>query len=289
MALGLVVVLGATVAFMAGKKLFTTDTEVQATQDSLRFARHIIQRVVRQAGYVDYAPDSLSDGVAVIAGNANSASIAGATNTVVNKTDGGFGNSDTDMVNRNDSLMVRFFGRSSADSTDTLVDCMGRTQSGPSANPSPNERAWSFFFVAVPFGSTEPELYCKTRTQAGTDFDSQPLVQGVERFKVLYGYDGDGDTVPEAWLDAKGVVGKAAANGNDVDAEWGKVVAVRVGMVLRSSRPNADLKQVKGHPYVLYPLGAEFSSVSFDPPDDGRFRTTASFTLMLRNVVRDSR
>lgn len=57
MALGLVIVLAASTAFLAGKKLFNTEADVQAVQDSLRFTRHVVQGLIRQAGYADYAPD----------------------------------------------------------------------------------------------------------------------------------------------------------------------------------------------------------------------------------------
>lgn len=298
MVIGLVLVLAASAAFLAGKQLFNTDAEVQATQDSLRFARYIVQGVVRQAGYADYAPDRLADGIGVIASNANllagsvdprDLNIAGATNTTVSRTDDSFGANDTDTRNQNDSLMVRFFGRSTADADtpdNTMIDCLGHPQKGPAAIPSAADRAWSFFYVALA-SDGEPELYCKYATEAGK-FTAEPLARGVEKFKVVYGYDGNGDSVPEAWLDAKGIAAKAQATGGPINAEWRKVVAVRIGIVVRSARPAGDLKQASGHDYRLYPLGEEFrSSVYFDPPDDGRFRSTATFTLMLRNVALD--
>ncbi|HEY9222734.1 MAG TPA: PilW family protein [Variovorax sp.] len=294
-AIGLVVVLAATVAFLAGKKLFNTDADVQAMQDSLRFTRYIVQSVVRQAGYADYAPDRLSDGVAVIASNAallgngvgtQDLNVVGASNASVKGTDASVGVHDTDGARENDSLLVRFFGRSKADedaADDTIVDCLGHPQKGPSATPTAADRAWSFFYVANGDDGV-PALYCKFRTKAG-NFDSEQLARGVERFKVVYGYDADGDSVPEAWLDAKAIEAKAGANatGAQVNAEWRKVVAVRVGIVVRSDRPNASLGQI-----TLYPLGAEFKdTVRFEPPDDGRFRSVSTFTVMLRNVMRD--
>jgi len=297
MTIGLVVVLAATVAFLAGKKLFNTDADIQGAQDSLRFARHVVQSVVRQAGYVDYAPDRMTDGMAVAASSAvlqesNSAddlNVVGAANAAVNRTDRGVGANDSDKTSLNDSLLVRFFGRSKADedaADSTIIDCLGNKQKGPSASPTAADRAWSFFFVSST-GDGEPALYCKYRAASG-DFRSEPLARGVEKFKVAYGYDADGDSVPDAWLDAKGIAAKAQESGAPTNAAWRKVVAVRVGIVVRSDRPNGDLRKLKGHDYKLYPLGEEFKdSVSFDPPDDGRFRLVSTFTLMLRNVMKD--
>ena len=297
MAIGLVVVLAASVAFLAGKKLFNTDADVQAAQDSLRFARHVVQSVVRQAGYADYAPDRLNDGVAVIASNAvllgngagtDDLNVVGATNATVKSNDGSIGAHDTDDKTQNDSLLVRFFGRSKADADaadDTIIDCLGHPQKGPSATPTATDRVWSFFYVSA--GDDEvPALYCKLQTKCG-GFDSEQLARGVEKFKVVYGFDGDGDSVPEAWIDAKAIEARAKAAGAQVSLEWRKIVAVRVGIVVRSDRANGDLKKIKGQSYTLYPLGPEFKDVTFEPPDDGRFRSVATFTVMLRNVVKD--
>ena len=297
MAIGLLVILAASIAFLAGKKLFNTDADVQAMQDSLRFTRYVVQSVVRQAGYADYAPDRLSDGVAVIASNAtllgngagtDDLNLVGASNTTVKGTDSSVGTHDTDMKSQNDSLLVRFFGRSKADEDvedDTIIDCMGNAQKGPSATPTAADRVWSFFYASVGDDGV-PALYCKYRSDKGT-FKSEALARGVEKFKVVYGYDADGDSVPDAWIDAKGIDAKAKASGAAVSVEWRKVVAVRVGIVVCSDRTNGDLKKVKGQSYTLFPLGPEFKDVSFDPPDDGRFRSVATFTVMLRNVMKD--
>ncbi|SEA13497.1 PilW family protein [Variovorax sp. YR216] len=291
MALGLVLVLAASTAFLAGNKLFNTDSDVQAVQDSLRFARYVVQSLVRQAGYADYAPDQLTNGVGVIASNANlladssdpmDLNIAGASNTTVSGSD--FGQNNSDRAGGNDSLMVRFFGRSEGGTRNadgSMIDCMGTRRAGPADMPSSGDRVLNIFHVKVARDG-EPSLYCKTDAKSA----AQPLVRGVEKFKVVYGYDGNGDGVPETWLDASAIAAKGAETGS-AHAEWRKVVAVRVGIVVRSQRPNGDLKRVVGEDYRLFPLGLEFKDVSFAPPADGRFRSVATFTVMLRNVVRD--
>ncbi|MEJ8809969.1 PilW family protein [Variovorax ureilyticus] len=291
MALGLVVVLAASTAFLAGKRLFDTDSDVQAVQDSLRFARYVVQGLVRQAGYADYAPDPLTDGVPVVASNANlladssdpmDLNVAGASNTTVSGS--GFGQNDSDRTGGNDSLMVRFFGRSEVGSRSadgSMIDCMGTKRAGPVDAPTAGDRVLNIFHVKVARDG-EPSLYCKTDAKSV----GQPLVRGVEKFKVVYGYDGNGDGVAETWLDASAIAAKGADSGR-THAEWRKVVAVRVGMVVRSQRPNGDLKQVTGEDYRLFPLGPGFEDISFAPPDDGRYRSAATFTVMLRNVVKD--
>jgi type IV pilus assembly protein PilW len=49
MAVGLVIVLAASTAFLAGKRLFNTSADAQAVHESLRFTRHVVQGQLRQA------------------------------------------------------------------------------------------------------------------------------------------------------------------------------------------------------------------------------------------------
>ena len=299
MAIALGVVLAATAAFLGSKRLFTADEEARAVEDTLRFAAFIVRSIVRQAGYSDYAPDHPgADGARVIASSATllaspsdpfDLNLVGASNTRVDATDRSYGRHHSQGVNASDSLLIRFFGRSRAggDGTEpdgTMIDCMGFAQAGPAAdNPTSEDRAWSFFYVAQAVDK-EPELYCKYRSAKSGKFKAEPLARGIEVFKVVYGYDANGDGVPERWLDAAQIEA-AAASAASINAEWRKVVGLRIGMVARGStrdgswpRPQAEL---------LYPLGPEFPEVSFRPGADGRLRRVATFTVMLRNVMKD--
>lgn len=297
-AIGLVVVLAATATFLGSRQLFAANAEAQAVEDSLRFAAFVVRGIVRQAGYSDYAPDHAgSDGTVVIGSSANlmassddpsDLDIVGASDARVSFTGEGHGTHNSRGVNGSDSLRVRFFGRSRVGSDDTepdgtMIDCMGFAQAGPSdGKPSLADRAWSFFHVAEA-ADKEPELYCKYRGDREGAFRSEPLARGIEVFKVVYAYDGNGDGVPERWLDAaqlEALAGSTAA----INGEWRKVVGLRIGMVARSGR-NDSWSRIQGE--LLYPLGAEFSGVSFKPPADGRLRRTATFTVMLRNAMKE--
>ncbi|MGJ7541798.1 PilW family protein [Variovorax sp. LT1R16] len=303
LAIGLIVVLAAGTAFLAARKLFDANADIQQVQDTMRYARYVVQNVVRQAGYADYAPDRAVEGIGVVAANTalpgdaadhlSSLHVFGATRTIVPSTGDSVGVDGTDPVGANDSLLVRFFGRSAFDSDEpdsTMVDCLGQAVSGPGGAAPEAARAWSFFYVARA-ADGEPELYCKRRVVhpgAADSFQSQPIARGVERFKVVFGYDADGDSVPERWLDAEALDEQARAANVPASTEWRKVVGLRIGMVVRSARPNADLRHAGTALAAMTPLGAAFERrVSFDPPDDGRFRLTTTFTLMLRNAVKD--
>ncbi|MEJ1164085.1 PilW family protein [Variovorax sp. CCNWLW186] len=297
-AIGLMVVLAATATFLGSRQLFAANAEAQSVEDSLRFAAAVVRGMVRQAGYTDYAPDRVgSDGTVVIGSSANlmasaddpsDLDIVGASNARVSFTGESHGSHNSRGVNGSDSLRVRFFGRSRAGGGDTepdgtMVDCMGIAQPGPAdGEPSLADRAWSFFFVAEA-ADKEPELYCKYRSDKEGAFRSEPLARGIEVFKVVYAYDGNGDSVPERWLDAAQLEALAGSTAG-INSEWRKVVGLRIGMVARSG-PGIGGAQTQVE--RLYPLGADFPSVSFMPPADGRLRRTSTFTVMLRNVMKE--
>ncbi|MGJ7611269.1 MULTISPECIES: PilW family protein [unclassified Variovorax] len=294
--LGLVVVLCATAAFVGSKQLFTADAEAQAVEDTLRFAGFVVKGIVRQAGYADYAPDRVdADGAISLPSQVTALDdpselhVVGARNARVGGKDESYGTHDSRGVNGSDSLLVRFFGRSRAngDATEpdgTMVDCMGFAQPGPMPGKQTSaDRAWSFFYVANATDG-EPELYCKYRSNENGSFRAEPLARGVEVFNVVYGHDGDGDGVPERWLDAAQLEARAPSAAKAA-AEWRKVVGLRFGLVARSARANG---WPRGVDEVLYPLGREFPGLGFKPPADGRLRRVATFTVMLRNPLKDA-
>jgi type IV pilus assembly protein PilW len=293
MALALLVVLFATAGFVGSKQLFTADAEAQAVEDTLRFAGFVVKGIVRQAGYADYTPDHTgADGEVALPGagapsdDPSELHIVGARNTRVGATDESHGTNNSRGVNGSDSLLVRFFGRSRAggDATEpdgTMVDCMGFPQAGPMPGTQASaDRAWSFFYIAKA-ADGEPELYCKYRSEKDGSFRAEPLARGIEVFNVVFGHDGDGDGVPERWLDAAQLEA-GAPSGDKVAAEWRKVVGLRIGMVARSDRPGAWPRLSDE---ALYPLGSTFPGAGFKPPADGRLRRVATFTVMLRNAV----
>lgn len=312
--LGLLVVLTASAAFIASKQLFTADSETQGLQDSTRFASYLIKTVVRQAGYTDLTPDATkADGTVSIAStfsmpqgspsDTQNLDLVGAANVEASSIDTstGYGTNDSNTnPGASDTLLVRFFGRANwvsgkANEADgTIINCIGLPQTPPGATPTMADRTWNLFYVAMG-PANEPELNCKYRTDTGT-FTTESIVRGVEVFKVMYGYDVDNDGTPEKWLDAKQIASQTLTTTNDScmksssctnNDKWRKVVAVRVGMVLRSAMDNTTQKQMDGaSKYLLNPLGPEFSAVSFTPPNDGRIRRVVTFTVSVRNILK---
>ncbi|MCT8177989.1 PilW family protein [Variovorax sp. CY25R-8] len=287
LALGLVVVLMAMLAFGGNRQLFVAESEARTVEESLRFAAFVVRRTVRHAGYADRAAGDS----AVAAGNDPfDLDIVGARNTRVGASGESYGKHGARGVNDSDSLLVRFAGSSRTDddgnateADGTMVDCMGFAQAAPGAGTAtPADRAWSIFHVAEA-ADGEPELYCKYRGDRGGSFRSEPLARGIEVFRVLFGRDLDGDGTPEQWLDAAQLDALATASSLG-HAAWRQVVALRIGMVARSARPGRWPPPEEAQ---LHPLGPEFPSARFRPAADGRLRRVMSFTVALRNSQRE--
>lgn len=101
-----------------------------------------------------------------------------------------------------------------------------------------------------------------------SDYNSSAeLVQGVERMKVRYGVDNDGDRQVDAYTTASGV------------ADWNDVVAIRVVLLLQSA---IDLKAPLDT--ATYDLDGDGVN-EYDPPDERRMRKVFKATFALRNRV----
>jgi len=92
---------------------------------------------------------------------------------------------------------------------------------------------------------------------------TQPLIEGVENMQILYGEDTDGDSTVDVYRTA-----------TDVTA-WPQVVAVRIGLLLRTidEIPDADLDT------ATYNV----NGTVIDPVDDRRLRRVFTTTISLRN------
>jgi type IV pilus assembly protein PilW len=302
------VVIAATATFVSSKKVYLSNNDVQTSQDSARFASFIIRRIAEQASYEDYTPDRLdpATGRPVIVSRAFSqkagstdpydVDVTGALNTSVSKgNDESYGSDNSGGVNKSDSLIIRFYGKSGYGSAPgdelkpdgTIINCAGFSQ--PSALTTDADRVFSIFFVSLD-GNGEPELYCKYRGAAG-NFSAVPIVLGVEKFNVAYGFDSQGTSVPNRWFLANAVrtrpftasdacFATASCNEND---NWRKVVAIRIGMVIRGKANSSTKQDAALGSYRMYPLGTDFTTIFFDPPDDGRVRRVVTYTIQLRN------
>lgn len=313
--LGLLVVVIAATALLLGQQGYRSVDTTTQLRDRERFAADLLARVIIQTGYQDMGAGSVSlRSTAKLLGNDPEPDIYGWNNAVYKNPDDLLlststkitnGNrptsslctaNDTSCKNGSDVLVVRYQGvNSPTDATkpdNTMINCMGFGEAGLT-NGDLNDRAASIFHVTRGTNG-EPSLSCSYYNFAtGVWLASQPMIEGVESFQVLFGTDGvtpltaasaaaTQDTVAERWLraDQLTVAGNTAATREN----WRRVRAVRVGLVLRG--PVGSAEQAYAVPFT--PLGPMYAS----PDDTGsnlsvtadrRLRLQSTFTVHLRN------
>ncbi len=311
--LGLLVVVIAATALLLGQQGYRSVDTTTQLRDRERFAADLLARVIIQTGYQDLGAGSVSlRSTAKLLGNDPEPDIYGWNNAVYKNPDdlvlststkitngnrpGACTVNDTSCKNGSDVLVLRFQGVNSPTNAtkpdNTMINCMGFGEAGLT-NGDLNDRATSIFHVTRGTDG-EPSLSCSYYNFAtGVWVASQPMIEGVESFQVLFGTDGvtpltaasaaaTQDTVAERWLraDQLTVAGNTAATREN----WRRVRAVRVGLVLRG--PVGSAEQAYAVPFT--PLGPMYAS----PDDTGsnlsvtadrRLRLQSTFTVHLRN------
>ena len=274
-----IITLAATALYSVTVSSYRTVDAAQELQDSGRFALEVIGQAARMAGYQNYTQ---RDGL----GRDNSRRFPGATlptvrgfnnstikSSTVNEGDGA---TDNGGLNLSDTLAFRFHGSSklnnAAEEDGSIIDCLGIAKSYP-ANPA--DVGLSLFSVAVD-SIGEPALRCTSSTST----TPQPIVKGVETHQVMYGLDTNGDSVPRQWVSGQNIT---------TTDDWRKVVAVRVGLVIRGDVGSSQGASATAAENDFYPLGKEFTGSSteaglkFTSPNDGRLRRVFNATFKLRN------
>lgn len=291
MVLMALVTLATVTLYSATSQSYKTVDASQELNDSARYAFETIGQSLRIAGYQDYMhsnPDEPRLAGKIYPSPCTSSSacpVIGFNNSKLNPTTAGdFGTTNNGGINFSDTLGVTFSGSSSLTSVSTpdksIVDCQGVAQAAPL---DATDLGLSIFWVTESNG--EPELACVSRGDAslpgGAIRRSQVIVRGIETFQVMYGIDGDVNSVPEKWVSAQNV------------SNWLAVRAVRVGFVLRGRVGSSQGTAETAAKNKLYPLGQGFVGVigstpaedgfEFTPPTDGRLRRAFTSTYMLRN------
>ncbi|CAN5229445.1 PilW family protein [soil metagenome] len=305
LALTSTIVAASSAALLLARRGFSTVDAVSQLQDNARFAVDVILRTAAQSGYLDvgYAVETQSaafrlattgSSVAYVQGYDNALQPTGAAGINGSRSSGCARSTGSACANGSDVLVVRAQASArvpgAANTDKALINCMGNAIDA--VPTSRNDLLVSVFYVDI--GSDdEPSLMCSVGTTTAMRAGTQPVVQGVESFQVLYGVDGvtphaapteAADGVPDRYLRADQMV--VAGNEAATLANWQRVRALRIGMVLRG--PVGTL-QDKSLPAVLYPLGVPMASADdvgsiYIAPSDGRLRQALSFTIHLRNM-----
>jgi type IV pilus assembly protein PilW len=115
-----------------------------------------------------------------------------------------------------------------------------------------------------------------------------PIMDGVVELRALYGLDTDGDNVLDTWADPGTAPYTAAALMAGTPAAQlliDQIVAVRVGLILRTSRQERDVVS-PGSIVLFRDLPAGLRQTRTLSADEQRFRyRTYEFTVPLRNVL----
>jgi type IV pilus assembly protein PilW len=296
-ALGLLVVLVASVLLLSSSTSYLEQNEAVQLGDGGRFALEIIARAVRGAGSGNWEGDAVG-GAALALVPGDSANISGLDARSVSKNGDGIVDPLADAVNGSDVLAVRFSGAGAGLAGDgSVLNCAGF---GVGAASSEQDRGWSIFYVAHD-ADGEAELRCKYRGQHGWGADA--IVRGVDSFQVLYGVDTDGvpDGMANHYLNAtaidafdaalplSGVDAAAKARDKNAKTRWKRVVSIKLALLLHGasgSRSGPAMQfDLFGGDYSAAgsDIGVRIDEAALAPALRGRARKLVESTILLRN------
>jgi type IV pilus assembly protein PilW len=315
LALSTVIALAAIASLTVARTGFTAVDASSQLRDNGRFAAEMIQRVAVQAGYQDsqFAAATTSFGNTASTASAEpnvsgvnnvlvkTSSLPDLTTAFLTRPGATTTNSkcsstpDTACDNGSDALIIRYQTSpslaGSATSDGSMINCAGIADTTVPANAT--DRVISVFHVAKSSTGAEPSLMCSYRASSGT-WTTQPIVEGVESFQVLYGVDGASaaasanttflttlqDTIPDRYFNASEMVSGSDSTvsnrvTNNTYANWRAVRSLRIGLVLRGPANSAPVKT--GNIATLCPLGfknlvalsAPAATECVDPPSSG--------------------
>lgn len=279
LALSTVIALAAVASLSVARSGFTAVDAASQLRDNGRFAAEMIRRVAIQAGYKDSQFAANTTGFSNVTVTPVEPGIMGVNNALVKtsllpdltsafisrtsatSTDSNCSvSTDTACANGSDVLIVRyqttpsFTGSTTSDGS--MINCAGIADTTVPANAT--DRMISIFHVAKSSANAEPSLMCSFRSSTGV-WTTQPIVEGVESFQVLYGVDGATsganttfpttlqDTVPDRYFNASQMVsGPDTVVANRITAatygNWSAVRSLRIGLVLRGPANSAPIK-----------------------------------------------
>lgn len=235
-------------------------------QESARFASELMARSIRRSGYRntwEAKPNNYSGAAqefcatspigSQMAGKTGPASIDPAAANMTGAT--------VAVANASDVIRVRGYGEDNAGGTaadGSVLDCLGNAiRRGQLVEET-------LYVANDNTNNGEPALYCRTSFGGGS---AAPLIPGVERLKMLYGEDTDGDGTINRYVDFSQLT---PGTGPD------NVREVMISMVVRSPDPvSRQLTTTNTH-------FSQFGS-TFTAPEDNRLRRVYSTTVAVRN------
>ncbi len=223
-ALGLVVILAAIGLLSVSRQTYVTLDEKIAVQETGHYALAILVRSIRQASWMDWSAEAAGSDSIPVPG------VLGLDNKSLRMSSENIEQPIAAVSHGSDVLAIRFAGAGDA----SMLNCAGFAVEESDGS----DAGWSIFFVGGE-SQREPELRCKYRGK--NSWRTEGIARGVESFQVLYGIDTDGSGLPNQFVNASRIGQLNAALNNDEDESgnnyWSKVVAVRIALLVRGSRP----------------------------------------------------
>lgn len=302
MTLGMFVVLAATAILMSSKAGYVAVDDGARLQETGRFAIEIITRNARQAAFENWDRDDAP----IVAADSISASIAGLDNQTLGDSQPFIsGATDAGAGVNNDVLALRYFGSGTGNTGDgTVLNCAGFGVAAPAtAAGADTERGASVFYVGRN-SSGVSELRCKYNSSAGSSWQSEAIISGVDSFQVLYGLDMNGNGMPTRFVRANvindldravipygGTVAAINAEKNR-RSHWKKVVAIKVALLISGNQPGRnDERNVRydlfgekySEDYGTLDRGTRIVETNLPPASRDRPRKLFTATIQIRN------
>ncbi|MDA7415202.1 PilW family protein [Xenophilus arseniciresistens] len=274
----------------------TSQLETQMNEDGI-LAINLIQQQLKQAGY---SQQIIPAAGATVMGNFAGPAVRGCDKGFVNA--GAAFDSLTCATGRGSSaIAIRYEATTdntyaTADTPARATNCVGNgidatttSQAAPAPTPAPGNYALADNRYSVTDATTAPMLSCRGSEGAAIG-SSQPLLANVESMRILYGvasrpsaelaasYDPMRHQIV-GYLDASEVDALLSTRTLPTDTEdrWGRVLSVRVCLLMRSDQPVNDAPE-GGMTYK------DCSNVD-QKGTDGYLRRTFTTTVLLRNRV----
>jgi type IV pilus assembly protein PilW len=243
MTLGLAVLLACGNLLAGVTRAYAMQVEAEAMDEAGRYALDAVARAVRQSAHVDWAASPTRESTLP-------ARIAGLDARSLPRNGAGIDAALPESVSGSDVLALRFPGSGAPPGGDGgTVDCAGFPLHA-------GEEGWSIFYVARN-AQGEAELRCKYR--GNSNWSADAVAARVDGFQVLYGLDGDGDRVPDRYVNAStlatldaglplsGVTPTQRAQDLNRRTHWKRVVAVKVALLLHGPRLDGSADMGASH------------------------------------------
>jgi type IV pilus assembly protein PilW len=272
LAIGLLIVLVITGAYMSGIGAQRAQTDMTRLEESARFGFDLLSRAIRRSGYRDvtsaYPVGYIGNRPQEFCGTDPTGSAIRATNDAATVDLGG--GVTANVVNNSDTITVRYYGQDNPAHTaadGVVLDCLGNAvRRGTLVQDT-------IYVAADPANNNEPTLFCSTDNPAGAG--NLALIPGVETMQLLYSEDTDGDTVANRYVPANKLTAIDDARG------------ILVSLIVRTTGATGSDRSAK----TMRHFGADYDEVAagdaaggaFIGAADGRIRLQFSNFISLRN------